>query len=62
MTIKEFLSKCTQEYLDVELYNRDTEKDITIFIGDLKKKAYKELIKKEVISWYTDCEKIHIVY
>ncbi len=62
MTIKEFLSKCTQKYLDVELYNCNTEKDFTIFIGDLKKKAYRELIKKEVISWYTDCEKIYIVY
>lgn len=54
-TVREFLERCTQDDIDVELFNCDTEECITINISDIDDEEYEEIMEATFESW--DMEK-----
>lgn len=62
LTVREFLEMCTQDWIDVDLFNCDTEDCITIYIGDMDDEEYEEIMEANVESWDVGNEKICINY
>lgn len=62
LTVREFLEMCTQDWIDVDLFNCDTDDCITINISDMDDEEYEEIIEGNVESWDVDYGKICINY
>ena len=62
LTVREFLELCTQDWIDVDLFNCDTDDYITINISDMDNEEYEEIMEGNVESWDADCGKICINY
>ena len=61
LTVREFLELCTQDWIDIDLFNCDTEDCITINIEDMDDEEYEEIMEGNVESWDVDCNKICII-
>ena len=62
LSVGEFLELCTQDWIDVDLFNCDTDDCITINIADMDDEEYEEIMQGNVESLDVDCGKICINY
>lgn len=62
LSVGEFLGMCTQDWIDVDLFNCDTGDCITINIADMNEEEYEEIMQGNVESWDVDNNKICINY
>lgn len=62
LSVGEFLEMCTQDWIDVDLFNCDTDDCITINIADMNEEEYEEIMQGSVESWDVDNNKICINY
>ena len=62
LTVRDFLEMCTQDWIDVDLFNCDTTDCITINIADIDEDEYEEIMEGNVDSWDVNCDKICINY
>ncbi len=62
LTVREFLELCTQDWIDVDLFNCDTDDCITINIEDMDNEEYEEIMEANIESWDVGNEKICINY
>ena len=62
LSVGEFLELCTQDWIDVDFFNCDTDDCITINIADMDDEEYEEIMQGNVESWDVDCGKICINY
>ena len=60
-TVRDFLEGCTQDDIDVKLFNCDTEECITINISDMNNEEYEEIMEANYESWDLD-DKLCINY
>lgn len=44
-TVREFLERCTQDDIDINFFNCDTEECITINIADMDNEEYEEIME-----------------
>ena len=51
MTVREFIDMCTQDWIDIDLFNCDTSESTTMYIGDVDDEKYEELMSAEFMSW-----------
>lgn len=49
MTVKDFLWYCTQDWIDIVLYNQKTGESITICINEID--DYDDIANSEVMGW-----------
>lgn len=63
MTVREFLEMCTQDYILVDLFDCEEERDlITINIGDYEDEQYEDIMEAEMMSWDIENNRICINY
>lgn len=62
LSVGEFLEMCTQDWIDVDLFNCDTDECITINMTDIDEEEYEEIMEGYVQSWDINCDKICINY
>lgn len=53
-TVREFLERCTQDDIDINFFNCDTEECITINIADMDNEEYEEIMEAYFESWDMD--------
>ncbi len=62
LTVRDFLEMCTQDWIDVDLFNCDTTDCITINIADIDEEEYEEIMEGNAESWDVNYDKICINY
>lgn len=63
MTVREFLEMCTQDYILVDLFDCEGERDlITINVGDYEDEQYEDIMEAEMMSWDIENNRICINY
>lgn len=61
-TVRDFLESCNQDWIDVNLYNTDTDDTITINISDMDNEKYEEIMDATFETWDLDSNGININY
>ncbi len=51
LTVREFLELCNQDWIDIDLYNCDTDECIRINITEMDNEEYEEIMEGNVESW-----------
>lgn len=63
MTVREFLELCTQDWIEVEFFNCDTEESITEPIEYVRDYGdHEDIAEAEIMSWDIDNGKLCINY
>lgn len=60
-TVYDFLNLCTQDWIDIDLFDCDTEESTTINIADMND-LDQDILYAEVMSWDVDNGKVCINY
>lgn len=50
-TVRDFLEACSQDWIDVNLYNTDTGDVITINLMDMDEEEYEEIMDATFETW-----------
>lgn len=61
MTVYDFLSMCTQDWIDIDLFDCDAEESVTINISDMDD-LDEEILEAEMMSWDIDNGRLCINY
>lgn len=61
-TVRDFLEACSQDWIDVNLYNTDTGDVITINIMEMDDEEYEKIMDATFETWDLDSNGININY
>lgn len=61
-TVRDFLESCNQDWIDVNLYNTDTDDTITINISNMDNEEYEEIMDATFETWDLNEGKMTINY
>lgn len=61
-TVRDFLEACSQDWIDVNLYNTDTGDTIKINIMDMDDEEYEEIMEATFETWDLDSNGINVNY
>jgi len=61
-TVRDFLEACSQDWIDVNLYNTDTGDVIRINLMDMDDEKYEEIMDATFETWDLDSNGININY
>lgn len=61
-TVRDFLEACSQDWIDVNLYNTDTGDVIKINLMDMDDEKYEEIMDVTFETWDLNDEEITINY
>lgn len=51
ITVWDFLDMCTQDWIDIDLFNCDTGECIMINIADINEAEYEDIMNAQAMSW-----------